>query len=487
MPSGQHESFFTYGLTRPLPFRWFTPGAVVAGVISLALFTFLNFASAGYNLIVTISTNPNATISEGSWLQHWPSYLSAKVQPTCEPANLPVNSQFFTNQTALTYTLTGVWQHHDATSPQVVSPSLSYYNNVLNNCSVASIVVDLSSMDRSGNQFAYAEWGALIRSYITCQIVTTAGLVFLNLTQTYDYVPDTIPFTMVDKFLGTGFLARNKTTQASLYWGETLMSTYYGAVTWAMELERTKQTQFLGEPGIRKGTVSFAPNGSFPDIKDLRFFNADYRFIVDKGQAIYDVVCCDDSVPAPKTPGALDEAGLYPNIWTEVDTLAKATYSTVLTDLGQAAAAPNILADDMLLTHFTANFSRIRGVNFKPGPANGSFEELKDTTGPLRITPSVISTTYICQVPQLKSASSLILAIVVSNVVLLQVMWQLYKISTEWYLSKRHPTMNYCEGCLEIISRNPVISSEGISEGHPLFYKPNYVPQNSRESMTAYY
>jgi len=106
--STQHQSIFSYSLSRPFPFRWFTPGTVVGAIVFTALFSFLNFASSGYNLIVQTSSNPNVTISQGDWLQHWPSFLTTKVQPTCQPANIVVNSQFFTNQTALKYTLTSV-------------------------------------------------------------------------------------------------------------------------------------------------------------------------------------------------------------------------------------------------------------------------------------------------------------------------------------------------------------------------------------------
>ncbi|KAI1460421.1 hypothetical protein F4805DRAFT_392374 [Annulohypoxylon moriforme] len=472
-----YESFFSYSVSRPFPFRWFTPGAIIGGIISLALFTFLNFASSGYNLVVQISSNPNDTVSGGNWLQHWPSFLTTKVQPTCEPANLPVNSQLFTNQTALTYTLTSVWRLHEDTGDRIAYPSLNYYNNVLENCSVASIEMNLEAMDRSANQFAYSEWGALLRSYVTCQITTSTGVVFFNLTQTYEYVPNTASYTDVYKFLGTGFLSRNQTTRASLWWGETLMSTYWGAVTWQMQIERINKTN-NDQLGIRKGTVSFMPNGSFSDIKDLNYLNTDYRFIVDKGGAYFDVICCP-SIPLPLTAGSLNAASVYPNIWVKADTLAKSTYSTILTDLGQATTVSNILSDETLLTYFTSNFSQIKMANFKSGPGNASFDSLKATTGPLGTTPSVLSTTYLCQVPELKSTGNLILAIIVADLVLLQSMWQLYKILAEWYLSRRQPSANYCQGCLNAAAGEPLRPSEdfaageGDPENYPLVKMPN--------------
>jgi hypothetical protein len=66
----------------------------------------------------------------------------------------------------------------------------------------------------------------------------------------------------------------------------------------------------------------------------------------------------------------------------------------------------------------------------------------------LGTTPSVIATTYLCQVPELKSAGNLIVAILVADLVLLQVTWQLYKLLAEAYLSRRQPTADHCKGCL---------------------------------------
>lgn len=468
---GKHQSVFSYAIARPFPFRWFTPGAVLGGITFIALFTFLNFASSGYDLIVQTSSSPNDTISQGNWLKHWPSFLTTKVQPTCQPADLRVNSQFFTNHTGLKYTLTSVWRHHASSGAQLISPSLTYNNNVLQNCSITSVEIDLAALDRSGSQFAYSEWGALMRSYASCQIVSATGLVFFNLTQTYEYVPDTVSFADIDNFLGTGFLSRDPKARASLWWGESLMSTYWGAVTWLMQEERSNKTNF-DEAGIRKGTVLFTPNGSFSDIKDLNFFNVDYRFIVDRGGGAYDVVCCPD-LKTPLTVGALNAANVYPNIWIEVDILVKSTYSTILTDLGQTLAIPNILTDTTLLAYFTSNLSNIEMANFKPGPADASYDLLESSTGRLGTTPSVISTTYTCQVPELKSAGNLIVAIVVADLVLLQVVWQLYKLLAETYLSRQQITANHCQGCLSIPGHknigDPSISKISRSRGDPIY------------------
>jgi hypothetical protein len=144
----QHSSLFSYNITRPYPFRWFTPVAIVLVVLFTVFFSFLNFVSTGFDLVVLTSLNPNASIAKGVWLEHWPSYISHNVQPTCQAVNLPINSQFFTNQTALTYTLAGVWKQDD--KDVIILPSLNYFNNVLENCEVTSIQIDFEALDRSG-------------------------------------------------------------------------------------------------------------------------------------------------------------------------------------------------------------------------------------------------------------------------------------------------------------------------------------------------
>ncbi|KAF4342062.1 hypothetical protein FBEOM_3993 [Fusarium beomiforme] len=439
----EHESFFSYPITRPFPFRWFTPVAVVGGVVFIALFTLMNFASSSYELIVQNSLDPNATVSRRGWLQRYPSFLTAKVQPKCQPATLPVNSEFFTNNTALTYTLTSVWEQGKG-GQRVISPALTYHRNVLQNCTVYSVEIDFASIDRAGKQIAFCEWGAVVRSYVSCKIDTLAGEVFFNFTQTYDYVPDTTSFDSLGKFLGTGFLSRNQTTQASLWWGESLMSTYWGEVTLMLQDQRGAYRDDDTKIELNKGTISFTASERFRDIEDLRFFEIEYRFY---GKEIYEVACCP-KLPLPLSAKNLNESDIYPNIWIKADALAKAAYSTILVDLGQTASNHSMLTDAELLKRYTANFSTARLANLKSGPATDSYDALKKKTGPLGATPSVIATTYICQVPRLKPAGNLIVAIIVADIVLLQAVWQLYKLAAETYLSKTRPDPVPCERCL---------------------------------------
>jgi hypothetical protein len=79
----------------------------------------------------------------------------------------------------------------------------------------------------------------------------------------------------------------------------------------------------------------------------------------------------------------------------------------------------------------------------RAGPAR---EPYKDGDGSdLDIKPSVFFTEYLCQVPTLKSAGSLILAVLVADLVFLNAAWVLLN----WFAVARldESTAHQCEGC----------------------------------------
>ena len=50
MSNSMAQSFFSYTLTRPYPFRWFTWVAVLGGLLFTVFFSFVNIAADGYIL-----------------------------------------------------------------------------------------------------------------------------------------------------------------------------------------------------------------------------------------------------------------------------------------------------------------------------------------------------------------------------------------------------------------------------------------------------
>ncbi|KAK7995780.1 hypothetical protein PG991_015247 [Apiospora marii] len=399
--------------------------------------------------VVETSVDPNATVSE-NLLQPLPNYLTSKIKPACHPVTLPVGTQSFTNQTALMYTLTGVWEEGRDGSGPTVSPSLTYYQNLLENCSVSTIQINIDSQDRGTNQLALTEWGAKVRTYTTCRVTTASGAVFFNLTQTYDYVPDTTSLAQIYSFLGTGFLSRDPKSRASLWWGESLMSTYWAQMTWLLQNE----TRSVGSKHyhIRKGCLSFFPRNEQIDMADESFFRFSSQFIEAASPGNY------------RYPHAEGDNNLGTG-----QNLAKSVYSIVLTDLGQTSAQPNLLTDGATLQAFSSGlpYAQKHVANAKPGPATQSYDALKNVTGPLAVHPSVISAQYICQVPRRRSTVNLLVAVLVADLVFLRTAWTLYNFTAGTWLRRRDATADHCRGCLEVATAGQVNDKSKIAPAAP--------------------
>lgn len=147
------------------------------------------------------------------------------------------------------------------------------------------------------------------------------------------------------------------------------------------------------------------------------------------------------------TPGQLNADNGYPNIFIAADTLVKATYSTVLTDLGQTTATQNILTSSRLLTHFTANLSALADLSKSPvvdygmynslgGPMNEPYKANSENDAIFSFDPSVINTSYLCQVSKIKSAGNLLVSIIIADLVFLQALWKILVFIVDTFILK---------------------------------------------------
>ena len=187
------------------------------------------------------------------------------------------------------------------------------------------------------------------------------------------------------------------------------------------------------------------PNASSPiqDISDLNFFNIDYRFISNAMPVHVFTPGIDNN---PTSVSNLTSNNAPPNVWLASDSLAKSFYSTIMTDLGQTTATPNILLNETALQYFTQNFTAMESIYMKsifvnavPGPANDSYDALKNQTGPLKTSVAVISTKYLCQVPRRKSTGTLFVSILVADLVFMQALWKIYNLLTVTWLVHKDP------------------------------------------------
>jgi hypothetical protein len=447
----EHASFFSYSVQRPYPLRWFTPVAIVGGIILTALISFANFVASGYQLTTVYSSDPT-TIDQHLWFKNWPGLLRSNVNATCDAANLPVNSQFFTNQTALAYTLTSIVIAKDGVSS--TSSSLPYMNNVLKHCEILNITMDFScSPLQNPTQIASSPCTVDVRAYSTCAIDGPNGLATFNCSSFYNPVQS--HFSPGSSSL----IDVNATSRASLWWAQQLLTAYWFDTDMVLyetlnPYNLNDYSTYNSDKDIVEGSANFYRHEAQEDITKLDFFDVSFQFT---GLATTTFFFGRNSVKAfveePDTAGTRG-----PPIWRQADRLAKSMYSAVMTDLGQTTlrSSSNIVANPNVVQIYSERFASLHSVGHVTGlpdqsilVLNGTFDDLRASvgSGPLDITPSVISTNYLCSVPRMKSTGSIFIAILLADLVFLNAAWFLYCLIVGRFFV-RSPTANYCEGCL---------------------------------------
>ena len=203
-----------------------------------------------------------------------------------------------------------------------------------------------------------------------------------------------------------------------------------------------------------------------PEITSLDFFTMSYHlaWVESDGGAVTKLSsCCTNTGTYGNATSKLIHDADSPNIWSQVDKMGKVFYSAILTDLGQNSSSTsgtdNIFTSPSLLSDFSKPIptwlgprEAIRGAIetywLSGGPARGTYDNLRSVTGPLNITPSAIYTQYFCQVPQVKSTGSLIVAILLANLVFLSALWKIFNWLVLHSLQRQDPTTMYCAGCM---------------------------------------
>ncbi|KAH9906339.1 hypothetical protein F4778DRAFT_643712 [Xylariomycetidae sp. FL2044] len=456
-----HKSTFSYNITRPYPFRWLTPVVVVGGIILTALVSFVNVATSGYQLVATSSSNPNQTVDDPSSYGNikWPSYLTKNTRATCAATTIPLKSEIFTANNAIPYTLSSVWRMGEDGKKNNLG-SLVYHNNVLRECNITKTNIEvLGKYAKSIGETAIAKVGLNLRTYATCSIDvdtsmpnTAKGPTFLQLVGTYNLLDESVP----------RFLSRNETEKPSLYWAESMLRMYWMVLSKAY-YDGSNGTSW-GDDSTYNAVITLSRrseelNGTREEVMSDEFFSVGCFT-----EASY---CGEDSI-AWLSEGH-SQWDPYPGIWSSVDTLGKSMWFAVMTDLGfNDTTVPNMLAYPDLLaslsrnltndvdywrSRYTEDGNKTEGVHMSPvnDLATKSFDPSATTPPPqhrlLGATPAVLSTNYICQVPQAKPAGTLFLSVLLADLVLLQAAWFLFKLCVDSYLYRRYPDQRPCEGC----------------------------------------
>ncbi|KAI0467943.1 hypothetical protein F4859DRAFT_219981 [Xylaria cf. heliscus] len=476
-----HRFGISYNLTRNYPYKWVTPVVVLGGLIAIVIITFIHIVTESYDLVATSTNNATQILEHGNPYPNSPllSYLTRHTRATCASTTLPINSEIFTSNYAIPYTISSIWrQNQDGSNEN--QGALVYLNDPLLDCNVTGITIEvLGKYGQSPLLFARSRVGLLLKPSATCAIETspskdikTSDKTYFNLLGSYNLIDDTIPH----------FLLRNETERPSLYWGESLLRLY--SLVTAKAYYDGARNQAWGSNGTNPDTYSAviqlrrqsnATNGSAGEVMSNEFFHV---------ECFTEASFCQNST----IPWLMEGKGVdghdfdpYPNIWNVIDFLGKAMWFTVMTDLGQNdATIPNMLTYPDLLANLSRNvtneveaFEAIqnstgRGSTLKIDTSlkTTSFDPSAVPQPTLGAQSSYLSTNYICQVPRAKSAGTRAFAILIANLVLLHTIWQVFKLILDNVLLRRGgPSLKYCEGCLESHIGKVVEPMSGLSTG----------------------
>jgi hypothetical protein len=252
----------------------------------------------------------------------------------------------------------------------------------------------------------------------------------------------------------SNFIATSATNRASMFWSEALLTAYWiHAVNrvWVVS-DNMARNDLLAQNDtteLSKGVVALFPNKSQQNITSLEFFDMQYDFL--QSNAGFGIT------------GGLNSMANYignhttdPHIWSSVDTFAKSMYSAVLVDLGQKQypTESSLVSESSVIQHYTATFANQLEFGFFAGIAPMLVRESYDSrqsgpdpTGALGISPSVVATKYLCQVPQLKPKGDIFVSVLLADLVFLQLAWKTYTFLVDKVLLRRQPRAMSCESC----------------------------------------
>ncbi|KAI1139079.1 hypothetical protein F5Y05DRAFT_424788 [Hypoxylon sp. FL0543] len=448
----EHRSFFSYNITRAYPLKWFTPVAVVGGIVATALVSFMNVAATGYELVSTSSSDPNATEANSIWFSRWPSYLVG-ARASCDATNIPLQSTLYTDKGAFPYTLSNVWQLGDDGSKQHQG-SLIYKNSPVQNCNATLINIQFEGPDRPARQLEAFTMGGTVTATTQCYVDEglPARRTYFELISTYD------PLPAREGALST-FPNLNRTRDPSQYWGSSILNVY-----WATVMQAFFDQNVGGDDPFFKGVIDLEQNTTLAGTMEDRVSNVEFLRVRDcffiplnsTGIAfLYNRYCNSSSITTLANSAVAFERPV-PGIWLSVAVLGKAMWFAVLADLGRNDdSMPNMLARPNLLANLSSNLTQANqtlriGFRFAVDHSDISMQSFDPAQSPdvhLAVNQSILASDYLCQVPRLKSPGNLILSVLVADLVILQAIWTVFRLVVDKFYIKDTEQALYCTSC----------------------------------------
>ncbi|EXF83778.1 hypothetical protein CFIO01_01505 [Colletotrichum fioriniae PJ7] len=433
-----HRSWFSYSISKPYPFRWFTPVVLVGGVILAVLLSLINLSANGYYLKPLYTSDPNGTeaLSNAQWFRKIPFNWRSDVKAECQPRLYTIGDSFFTSNLGF---------------------SLNYKNNTLQGCSPKSIVLKMKKSDTAVPPapswwLSYGE--SKMEATVDCTVVTDDGLVTITLVTEENSGGDHDYSYVIEDDPGT---------HASVWWGTRLLNAYWsGVMTVAANM-----TNIYGSKNyvVRSG-FTYTPKPS-EDIYTDQFFDL-YWWLANT----------DSSILNKNMDKSLKD---YNSDWygspalTEGLHSAKILFSLLSLDLGNCQA-PNLLLDDRGLQYailapddynrdpgriLNGSRSQLYGsdrYNQIPAPGSNdtnsglvtlreSYNKFQPMMGPLSCNNATIVSQYLCSVPQQKNGGAMLFSILLADLLFLQAAWKILTWIADGMVSRGNTEAMYCQGC----------------------------------------
>ena len=167
MGQPKSESLFSYSLSRPYPFAWFTYVVAIGGTICAVLFSFVALAANGYNLDLEYTLDLNDTLNKSYWFQKVPFSWVSKTKVSCQPALLTTGSTYFTSNLGFRYTLDQLWREGSNGIQNRILPATAYQNALLEDCEVRQIEIDFVRRDQTMDATNWWTWASTTASVRT--------------------------------------------------------------------------------------------------------------------------------------------------------------------------------------------------------------------------------------------------------------------------------------------------------------------------------
>ncbi|KAF5259040.1 hypothetical protein FOXYS1_10362 [Fusarium oxysporum] len=414
-----HSSWFSYPITRPFPFRWFTPVAIVGGLILMVLFTIINLASSAFYLKPIFTDDPNGTTTQSvRWFMKAPLNWDNNMKVKCQPKILSVGDRVFSTNLGFQYSVKALTSSDDDSDFRKTYPSIAYLNNTLEDCYLTRVDINLRKSDARASNSWWLSWiTTFTDATASCNVMTSEGLVNITLGVEYTGQSDHIyDYVIEDDY-------KTHATLNDTSFIKTDPKNQFVPVVWeSLHYTRILHSLIAVDLGNQN-----APN-----------------LLLDKKDLQYAILPPDD--PNRKNGSFLNDSSLT----------------------GQATRYAQIPTPGAPLPPTDKNLVLL----------NETYDRFASEMGPLESNDATIVSQYLCSVPQSKSPGVMLLAILLADLVFLQAAWVIYNWIAGSMLSESQ--MQTCQGCVE--SPVQVIEKEGLlGEGKTTVTSGSYVSVSADE------